>query len=357
MMRMNARVRVLRWLIWDTFRQAVASKLFWLMLAVSGLSIMFCLSITVDREVFKMKDLNEDPLGALYGPDGKELTESRASLGKISLGFGLVRVENFRDPRSEVHFVQVILAVVAAGTVGTLLTLIWTGGFLPEFLQPASVSVLLAKPPSRRLLLVGKFFGVMTFVAFQAAVFVFGTWSALGIRTGYWMTGYLWSFPLLLLNFGLIQGASTLLAVCTRNSIACIFGSIVFWGICFGVNYGRHASVALPELTQAAERPQSAGPNASTSTASTRQVAAQSQVARTFAEIAYWTLPKPADLAILLDRACQTDDQPRHIAAPQEFDAVVRAGHFRPVLSVISSLLFTMLMLGLACRELSRIDY
>ena len=58
-----------------------------------------------------------------------------------------------------------------ADAVGLLLALLWTASFLPTFLEPAAVAVLLAKPVPRWQLLVGKFAGVLAFVAFQAARF------------------------------------------------------------------------------------------------------------------------------------------------------------------------------------------
>ena len=39
---------VTRWLIRDTFRQALASRIFWIMLAVSALCILFCLGIHIE---------------------------------------------------------------------------------------------------------------------------------------------------------------------------------------------------------------------------------------------------------------------------------------------------------------------
>ena len=35
---------VIRWLVWDTFRQSLASRIFWVMLFVSALAVLFCLS-------------------------------------------------------------------------------------------------------------------------------------------------------------------------------------------------------------------------------------------------------------------------------------------------------------------------
>src|SRR5262249_23762886 len=135
------------------------------------------------------------------------------------------------------------LARWVAGTAGTLLAIVWTAGFVPEFLQPAEIAVLLAKPVSRSTLLGGKVAGVLTFVGVQAAFFIGGTYLALGIATGYWSVEYLWSIPLLCINFLMIYGASVALAVWTRNTALSAVGAIGFWLVCFAVNSG-HDSLA-----------------------------------------------------------------------------------------------------------------
>lgn len=364
-MSMSSTLRALGWLIWDTFRQSLASRLFWLMLAVSTVGILLCLSISIP-DVTPMHDLEGDPLGALYDGD-KELAQSIAegghAPGRMTLGFGLFQVDYFRDGPSEIHFLLVVLAVGLAGTLGTLLTVIFTGGFLPESLQPSVASVLLAKPIPRWLLLVGKYLGVVAFVAFHAGIFVLGTWLALGARTGVWMPGYLWSFPLLLGHFAVIYGFSALLAVLTRNAIACVFGTILFWAICFGMNSGRHASIALPELARAqaapAESPADgeqpvAGSEAGSSSARDRTIADQSPALKGMLELGYWLLPKPADFGILLDRAVSGSE---HMAAPESFQVVAREGRFHPALSILSSLAFAAAMLAMAAREFGRMDY
>ena len=40
-------IRVVRWMVTDTFRQAVATKLFWVMLAATATATLVCLSIDV----------------------------------------------------------------------------------------------------------------------------------------------------------------------------------------------------------------------------------------------------------------------------------------------------------------------
>jgi hypothetical protein len=99
----------------------------------------------------------------------------------------------------------------------------------------------------------------------------------------------------------------------------------------FGLNFGRHAAVALA--------------------AARRGAIGQARGFGRAVEVIYWVLPKPADLLILLDRAVLAR---AHFAAPAEFEAVQRLGAFHPALSVLSSALFAAVVLVVAARELER---
>ena len=66
--------------------------------------------------------------------------------GDLTLAFGAIQVPLARDTRGAIHFFELILAGGVADTLGLMLTLIWTAGFLPSFLEGRNISVLLAKP-------------------------------------------------------------------------------------------------------------------------------------------------------------------------------------------------------------------
>ena len=217
-----------------------------------------------------------------------------------------------------------------ADTFGILLTLIWTAGFLPTFLDPSAAAVLLAKPVPRWSSLVGKYLGVLAFVLFQAVVFVGGTWVALGLRTGEWPAAYLLSVPLLLLHFAIFFSFSTFVAVCTRSTVACVFGSILFWLLCWGMNFGRHAVVGMPEMQ---------GMSGSFSG---------------LVEAGYWVLPKPADLLLVLFDALGAG---AHVPLAKEFQAVQAQGAFHPELSILASLAFAVAVLAVAARQFVTTDY
>jgi hypothetical protein len=226
----SAALLTVRWLVRDTFRQALASGVLWLMVGVTAVTVGLCLTATFPA--------------------------AEAPGGNLELAFGAWQVPLNEGRAHAVHVVDVHLAGWVADAAGLLLALLWTAGFLPSFLVGHAVTVLLAKPVPRWGLLAGKFLGVVAFVAAQAGAFLAATWLALGARTGVWDTAYFLCLPVLL-HFAVFFSLSALLAVATRSTVACVFGSVLFWVVCWATNFGRHASHTVAELRGVA--PHSAG--------------------------------------------------------------------------------------------------
>jgi hypothetical protein len=186
----------------------------------------------------------------------------------------------------------------------------------------------------RGVLLAGKFLGVLAFVAFQEAIFFGGTWLALGLRTGVWPGAYLLCIPLFLTHFTVVYSFSTLMAVCTRSTVAAIFGALLFWFCCLAMNYGRHAVVALPYLEP--------------TTPFTAEI-------QDMTEVGYWILPKPGDMLIVLD---QTVGASEHFdVLPKFFREVVARDAIQLELSLLTSLLFSVGLLAVAAWQFRTMDY
>lgn len=333
-MDLPAAIYALRWFIRDTFRQAWDSRLSWFLLGVSGIFIFVCFSVSVRGGIplqvnGEQVDFlpREDPLADVARTSTKGVSVVE---GDLTLFFGMIRVPLGRDAADAVRYLQLLLVGGVADTLGILLALIWTAGFLPTFLDPSTAVVLLARPVPRWTLLVGKYLGVLAFVAFQATVFVGGTWIALALRTGYTDLVYLQAIPLLLIHFSIFFSVSVLLAVCTRSTIACVLGSLLFWFVCWGINYGRHLALLLPET---------------------------SGIASTFVALVdatYWIFPKPADLGMVLFDALGAGQS---FSRLDVFDSIQKIGAFAPFLSVLTSLVFAVATLAAASWEFARTDY
>lgn len=364
-MNLPAVLFAIRWLVRDTARQARASGIFWLMLGISGLCTLLCLSVRVEGDVPLRTDGEAEFLSraerdrAAAAAADIVLAPSRAQAGgfpvplalasseyqqvdaanrhnvplvsgQLTLAWGAIPVPLARDREQAVHFLQLQLAAWVADAVGVLLALLWTAGFLPTFLEPSAATVLLAKPMPRWTLLAGKYLGVLAFVAFQATVFVASTWLALAVRTGVCDLSYFLCVPVLLVHFAIFFSFSVLLAVLTRSTVACVFGSVVFWLLCWGVNYARHAAFAMPDL------------------------GGVSPGYRSVVEAGYWILPKPADMGLLLGNALDATNDFGQLAALQ---AAQSQGAFSPEWSLLSSGLFAVAMLAVAAHEFVTTDY
>jgi ABC-type transport system involved in multi-copper enzyme maturation permease subunit len=309
-MNVPAAARVIRSLVRDTFRQSLSTGVFWLMLAVSGLTAGACLTVQ-----------------AHTAPGAANHSGQRTHLELLS---GLVSLDVDNPRAHPIRTLQLQLAGWVADAAGLILALLWTAGFLPSFLAPAAATVLLAKPAPRWSLLAGKYLGVLLFVGLQTTVFVVATWLALAVRTGYWDGRYLLCIPLLVLHFAVFFSFSAMLAVATRSTVACAFGSIGFWLVCWAVNFGRHARELISAL---------------------------SGVAPTFGrflEAGYWLLPKPLDFHLIL---MQTLDAENLFARFLDVSELTQRGLWRPGAALATSALFGVAMLVLAAHDFLTKDY
>lgn len=324
-------IRTIRWMIWDTYRQSLASRLLWVMLGLTFLCTFLCLSISVTGDESSASHPFELPLYVPAAEAGEEVRAEgiRVVSGEVSLGFGLVRFPVGRSRADAVHWFQVWLAGVLADTVGVLLALLWTAAYLPQFLEPQSISVLLARPTPRWALLVGKYLGVVLFVGFHAFLFIFATWFSIGLRTGVWEIRYWLALPILLMNFSVFYAFSVMLAVCSRGVIVPLFGTLLFWVLCWAMNITRHTLLSW-------------------------EAGEWSSLTPLLVEVGYWLLPKPLDGSGLFYELLRAES----VAAPvPEWEAACARGAVMAELSVLSSVLFGGVMLVLAAWEFRRAEY
>jgi hypothetical protein len=305
-------LRALRWLVHDTFDHARATGIHRLTLAVTAVCVLVCLTVSVQ--------------------DGAEIESGTdALLGtRVDLLFGGFQFDLPGHRPDAVRALQAALAAWVAGAGGLLLSLAWTAALLPAFVQPAAVSVLLAKPLPRWGLLAGKCLGVLAFVATQALIFLGATWLAVVVRTGVCDGRYFLCLPLLLLHFSIFFAFSAMLAVATRSTTASLFGSVLFWLVCAAVNFARHAVHGLPHL---AGLPASCGRGA---------------------EVAYWVLPKPLDLHTLVADTLGAD---RVAGGWIDLHALAGAGLWSPGLSVLTSGLCALALFGVAAYDFQTAEY
>lgn len=326
-------IRTVRWMIRDTFRQSLHTKLFWVMIGVTVVCTGFCASVRVTGTPVRTEG---DPLYTIPVNEAKRIGQDEVvkdgvqiKHGEISFGFGAVRSPIGKTKEDSVRFVQMWIAGLVADSLGLLLALIWTAGFLPTFLEPNAVTVLLAKPAPRWSIVAGKYAGVVGFVALQTILFVTCTWLTLGVATGVWDGAYWLTVPLLVVNFGIFYAVSTFIAVCTRSTVAAAFGTLLFWVVCWGMNYTHHHLIAFP-------------------------VSSMSESTHYLLEVGYWFLPKPLDMSGIFFEALGGQGL---YAQVDELVAVRTGGKFHPEASVLASTGFAAVTLGLAAYEFHMTDY
>jgi ABC-type transport system involved in multi-copper enzyme maturation permease subunit len=288
-------------IILDVFRQARASGLQAAALGVTALAAAACALARVE-------------------PSASGFTASLP--GGVTLFSG----ESVPDVVTGAQF---WLAAMIADTLGVLAALIWTAGFLPSFLDPRSVSVLLAKPPGRATQFIARWLGVVLFVAANGAIFVGVTWIIVGLRSGVWSGSYWLCLPLLIVHFAAFYAFAAVLAVMTRSAAACIVGSIVFWALCWAMNFGRHtlAGIEVPGASGGVQR---------------------------LADFGYWLLPKPLDFSLLLTQSLGAE---RFAPTWAPLAAIRDAGQISPLAVLGSSLAAGAVLLAVAAYEFCHDDY
>ncbi len=382
-----AAIYTIQWLIRDTFRQARASGIFYLMSGITVLCMAVCLTIRI-HETPKLPVVGNErkeavpasyvrdaavvaattpfigastsqgvfpgvqlaplmqgwekpdvqgarhPLAVQYTEVNKIVSRNEKvdlPQGHVEILFGaLPNIPLASDDALPVRTIQLHLAGFVADGIGLLLALIWTAGFLPTFLEPSAVSVLLAKPVPRWSLLAGKFLGVLVYFAFQTTLFIGGTWLALSVATGVWDPVYFFCIPLVLLHFTVFFSFSAMLAVSTRSTVACVIGSIIFWMMCYALNYGRHVGMLLPELQS------------------------MSPAFAFILDAGYWIFPKPLDFHLILRDVLNADTM---FARVVDTPKLIEQGAWKPVTSVLTSLAAGAVLLAVATYDFLTTDY
>jgi hypothetical protein len=131
-------------LIKDTFRQASASGISWMMSAVTAVCVVLCLSVGVTGDV--VLHSGDEPAFFLphasalavaprsaSSPEARSLLETDPETarrqgvetisGRMTLAFGAVSFPVSRERSDAVHFLEMLLAGGIAGTFGLLIAL------------------------------------------------------------------------------------------------------------------------------------------------------------------------------------------------------------------------------------------
>lgn len=167
-----SKVGLLAALIVDTFQEARARWLFWGLFGLSTLLIAFFLFV-----------LRIDVVQGAVSLLGIERTSHHY--------YSLERVVRFAYSK-----VAMFLYVWE-----TFLAIFASAGLTPSVLEPGRIGLLLSKPVSRPLLLMGRFLGNTLIIACNVTYLILSVWIIVGLKTGLWFREFLITIPITILIF------------------------------------------------------------------------------------------------------------------------------------------------------------
>jgi ABC-type transport system involved in multi-copper enzyme maturation permease subunit len=196
---MSNSLRVTGALVRDTFREALARKIFWGFLGCSTALLLFFLFIM-----------------------------------KIDVVQGAVATVSLFGKTSDTEDVGRLVRQVHGGlaaflfTAGMFLAVFASAGLIPTVFEPGRIELLLSKPVARHHILLGRYLGNLLVVAANVFYLVIGVWLIFGMKTGVWTVGFLWSTVLTVFVFGVLLTVVLLIGVLWESAVV---ATMVTFGI------------------------------------------------------------------------------------------------------------------------------
>ncbi len=179
-------------LISDTFREALARKIFWVLFGLSTLLILFFLFLL-------------------------RIDIASGATATITL-FGQQTGANPNVDR----LVRGVYGGIATFlyTWGMFLSVFASAGLIPSVLEPGRIELLLSKPLSRSHILLGRFAGNVLVVALNTSYLVLGVWIILGLKTGIWSPVFLISIATTTFIFAVLLAVVVFIGVTIESAAA-----------------------------------------------------------------------------------------------------------------------------------------
>jgi ABC-2 type transport system permease protein len=175
-------------LIRDTFREALARKIFWGLFGLSIVMILFFLFI------LKI-DIVEGGIAT-------------ASLFGTAPNRRMIGVDVDRIVRGVYGGIATFLY-----TWGMFLAVFASAGLVPSVLEPGRIELLVSKPVSRVHILLGRYAGNVLVVSCNIIFLVLGIWTILGVKTGIWSPMFLISIATTIFIFAVLLAVVVLMGV------------------------------------------------------------------------------------------------------------------------------------------------
>jgi ABC-type transport system involved in multi-copper enzyme maturation permease subunit len=179
-------------LIRDTFREALARKIFWVLFGLSTLMILFFLFL-LRIDIVAGASATVSLFGRQTGANPNVDRLVRGVYGGIAT------------------FLY---------TWGMFLAVFASAGLVPSVLEPGRIELLLSKPLSRSHILLGRFAGNVLVVLLNTTYLVLGVWAILGAKTGIWSPAFLISIATTTFIFAVLLTVVVLIGVTLESAAA-----------------------------------------------------------------------------------------------------------------------------------------
>jgi ABC-2 type transport system permease protein len=180
-------------LVRDTFREALARKIFWVLFGLSALLIIFFL--------FLLRIDIVAGASATVSLFGRETRPADANVDRLVRGvYGGIATFLY--------------------TWGMFLAVFASAGLVPSVLEPGRIELLLSKPLSRTHILLGRFAGNVLVVFLNTSFLVLGVWTILGVKTGIWSPGFLIAIATTTFIFAVLLAVVVLIGVTLESAAA-----------------------------------------------------------------------------------------------------------------------------------------
>jgi ABC-type transport system involved in multi-copper enzyme maturation permease subunit len=195
-------LRVSAALVRDTFREALARKVFWGLFGLSTALILFFL--------FIMRiDVVEGARAtvSLFGQTSGKVTEVAKLVRQVHAGIA-----------SFLYTAAMFLAVFASA------------GLIPTIFEAGRIELLLSKPVARYHILLGRYLGNLLVVTLNICYLVAGVWLIFGWKTGVWNRSFLNAILTSAFMFAVLLSAIILVSVLSESAALAImiaFGLMV----------------------------------------------------------------------------------------------------------------------------------
>ncbi len=209
----------------DAYRELNATKLFWIVLFLSGAFVAAAatLGVTPEGVTFLHLEWKNSLLNEQVFPDGRFYTA--LLFEQLGVTWWLTRI-------------------------ATVLALISTAGIFPTLITSGSIDLVLSKPISRARLFFTKYLTGLLFVTLQVTVFCGASFLVIGFRGESWEPGIFIAVPIVVLFFSYLYCVCVLLGLLTRSTIASLLITILLWIGTMGLNTVDSVSLQIKIMQQ-----------------------------------------------------------------------------------------------------------